>query len=460
MKALDKLKFLMVAKEHKLCELNGYVAGTYYDKEVEEALESLPDPEKIWKEIEANITNFNVASLSGLACPFCIAHTSGNYCYCYECTYGKIKGKCATRNSAYNKTARFLDEYALQPFVPSFYNELLETIAAKEKEETESKSELKALKTFKAYKAFNSDLTCRDFQYEIGKTFNLPVKPILCDYGFHACRNMLDCFDYYPYRIEGNYTRICEVEILGDVIEDGNKLVTNKIKIIKEITINEINRVCNFGENNQGIENTGDNNKGLKNTGDNNEGHNNTGSNNVGHGNSGHQNKGNRNTGGHNTGGHNTGDHNTGNSNTGDHNTGNSNTGNSNTGYRNTGRHNTGNRNTGHSNKGSFNSGNYNKTNNSSGYFNQKPPERIYFFDTLLTKKQTIKFLNNSEIIFYFITPFFHLTKNDWKVSISNKTKKLLFSVKGFTVAFFEEMTGVQLSPADLLLLAETRKNF
>ena len=30
----------------------------------------------------------------------------------------------------------------------------------------------------KAYKAFNPDMTCRGFQYEIGKTFEIKEEPI------------------------------------------------------------------------------------------------------------------------------------------------------------------------------------------------------------------------------------------------------------------------------------------
>lgn len=39
----------------------------------------------------------------------------------------------------------------------------------------------------KAYKAFDKNLTCRDFQYEIGKTYEMEDEPIICEKGFHAC---------------------------------------------------------------------------------------------------------------------------------------------------------------------------------------------------------------------------------------------------------------------------------
>ena len=41
----------------------------------------------------------------------------------------------------------------------------------------------------KAYKAFNADLTCRGFQYEIGKTYTIDEKHEQCVAGFNACPN-------------------------------------------------------------------------------------------------------------------------------------------------------------------------------------------------------------------------------------------------------------------------------
>ena len=49
----------------------------------------------------------------------------------------------------------------------------------------------------KAYKGFEPDLTCRDFQFEEGKTYK-EKKAELCECGFHACLNPLDVLQFYP----------------------------------------------------------------------------------------------------------------------------------------------------------------------------------------------------------------------------------------------------------------------
>lgn len=54
-----------------------------------------------------------------------------------------------------------------------------------------------------AFKGFNSDMTCRDFQYEEGQTFTHEGKVEECFSGFHAVTKPLDALRYYPPSIKG-----------------------------------------------------------------------------------------------------------------------------------------------------------------------------------------------------------------------------------------------------------------
>jgi len=82
----------------------------------------------------------------------------------------------------------------------------------------------------KGYKAMNKDMTCRDFQYEVGKIYEQDESPSICDNGFHFCENPLDTLNYYDL----NDCVFTEVESLGKIdrnSDEDTKISTNKIKI-------------------------------------------------------------------------------------------------------------------------------------------------------------------------------------------------------------------------------------
>ena len=84
----------------------------------------------------------------------------------------------------------------------------------------------------KAYKGFNRDMTCRDFQFEAGKTYE-EENAKLCDSGFHACVDPLDCFNYY-YPGQSVYREV-ELDDNGERHTDDSKVCGKKITIGAEI---------------------------------------------------------------------------------------------------------------------------------------------------------------------------------------------------------------------------------
>ena len=181
----------------------------------------------------------------------------------------------------------------------------------------------------KGYKVFNSDWTCRGFQFEVGKVFEEDVTPVCCDKGFHFCTKASDCFSYYDFDPNN---KVAEVEVLGEIDSNDkdSKCCTNKIKIVREINWQEVLELVNLGKACTGLCN------------------------------SGNRNSGNRNSGNRNSGDWNSGDCNSGNRNSGDWNSGDCNSGNR--------------------NSGDWNSGDWNKTCFSNGCFNTESP-KIYLFN-------------------------------------------------------------------------------
>ena len=171
----------------------------------------------------------------------------------------------------------------------------------------------------RGYKAFNKDLTCRGMQSEVGKEYKFDGEPIPCRQGFHFCETIADCYEFYPMN---DNTRICEVEATGDIAKDGVKRVTNVIKILAEITCDNL-RKGNTGTSNSGYRNSGDSNSGVWNSGNRNSGDRNSGYSNSGDWNSGDWNSGDWNSGDWNSGNSNSGDWNSGDWNSGDWNSGN-----------------------------------------------------------------------------------------------------------------------------------------
>ena len=293
----------------------------------------------------------------------------------------------------------------------------------------------------KGYKVFNPIWMCRGFQYQVGESYEMDVMPIICDRGFHFCKELEDCFRHYAFNPQN---KVAEVEAYGDVISEDRKSCTNKIKIVREIPWGEVLRIVNAGHHNTGRHNTGNHNTGNRNTGD------------------------------LNTGGCNTGDFNTGNRNTGDFNTGGCNAGRHNTGYHNTGNYNAGEYNTGDHNRGDYNTGDYNCISGSSGCFNTSEEKIIMFNkasdwtikDWWASKARTILGGMPKETVWIELLKMTNEEKCDnpdceilggylkildgsgnvqaWWDKLPDSNKQVVLALPNFDADIFEECTGIR----------------
>ena len=302
----------------------------------------------------------------------------------------------------------------------------------------------------KGYKVFKPDWTCKGFQYSVGKTFEEDVTPSCCEKGFHFCTKLKDCFNYYPF---DPHNKVAEIEAVGEIdVEvidaevDGSLHCTNKIKIIREISWEEVLRMVNTGKANTGFGNTGDNNTGDYNTG-------------------------NYNSGNHNTGHHNTGNYNSGNCNNGDYNSGN----------YNCGSYNSGQYNCGNCNIGNYNSGYFNKINFSNGCFNTKESKILMFnkpSDWSIEDWRYSKAKRLLDNIMYNVLKWIYsyemtdeekeqhpeyettggyLKKCDksecnqlWWDSLSDPEKNIIKSLPNFDAEIFKEITGIDIDNGNI----------
>ena len=90
-----------------------------------------------------------------------------------------------------------------------------------------------ATKKIIAYKGFNRDMTCRGYQFEVGKTYKHEGEVKACENGFHACEYPLDVFNYYAPAT----SVFCVVEASGDLSRHGedSKIASSELKVKAEI---------------------------------------------------------------------------------------------------------------------------------------------------------------------------------------------------------------------------------
>ena len=87
-----------------------------------------------------------------------------------------------------------------------------------------------------AYKGFDENFRCRDFQYEVGKEYHITSDLKICKNGFHACKDLINTFNYYPM---GN-SRFAIVKLWGEVLYGDDKMCASDIEIVEELSLKYI----------------------------------------------------------------------------------------------------------------------------------------------------------------------------------------------------------------------------
>ena len=263
------------------------------------------------------------------------------------------------------------------------------------------------MEMIKGFKAFDKNMQCMGFQYKEGEVYEMDGKPILCQNGFHFCKDLVLTLAYYPAaNINDNF--YAEVEILGEVEYEQptkHKGVTNKIKILRIIPKEEVSAMVD-GKNNTGEQNSGHSNSGDRNSGD-----------------------------------WNSGDWNSGDSNSGDRNSGDWNSGHRNSGYSNSGH-----RNSGHRNSGDRNSGDWNSCNYETGAFNSEQSEIIRVFNKDCKKSD---WDNAYKPSFLYFKPdkeigYKESFKKSWSESDEGEREKVR-DLPNFDAEVFYDISGIDL---------------
>ncbi|EFO7942400.1 hypothetical protein J1G69_000190 [Salmonella enterica] len=91
-------------------------------------------------------------------------------------------------------------------------------------------------KEIMTFKGFNKNLKCRDFQFEIGKTFHHDGKVEACGSGFHACECPFDVFSYYP-PAESRYAETISFGVTDREEGGDTKIASASITIKAELTL-------------------------------------------------------------------------------------------------------------------------------------------------------------------------------------------------------------------------------
>jgi hypothetical protein len=104
------------------------------------------------------------------------------------------------------------------------------------------------------YKGTENDMTCRGYQFELGKRYDMPddTKIEACEAGFHLCLKLRDVFEYYSIGHSHRFFKVRALVRSSDVDEYGHyprgawlsnridKLAAKSIEFVEELSMNDI----------------------------------------------------------------------------------------------------------------------------------------------------------------------------------------------------------------------------
>ena len=280
-------------------------------------------------------------------------------------------------------------------------------------------------------KGFDKNLSCRGYQFELGKEYKielpegykLTINDLCSNKVFHFCDGLAKVHNYYSCNDTDN--RFCVIEVLGELVDDGDKCGSNHIRVVREMTPEELQIAKGLTNGNTGLFNSG-----YRNSGDLNSGYLNSGYRNSGDLNSGYLNSGDRNSG-----------------------------------YLNSGDRNSGYLNSGDRNSGDRNSGIFNKTNGSNGVFcnqeakicifnvqtdwtlkeflNSKYYDAICSSDFPLTEWQILETTPENGVDGKLVVNSYEAACKRWWEGMTEENKDIIKSIPHFDIDVFCDITGI-----------------
>jgi len=145
------------------------------------------------------------------------------------------------------------------------------------------------IKPKKGFKVTDENMQCnpdgKPFQYELNKIYTIKGLISTCNWGFHYCEELNDCFNYYSFDPNNRVFEIIDHGVETKTNRD--KSCTSSIELVKELSWLEVLKLVNSGKGNSGRSNAGNDNAGNDNAGNDNAGNRNAGYSNAGNDNAG-----------------------------------------------------------------------------------------------------------------------------------------------------------------------------